>query len=170
MYDKRVRIFVILTTALLLACILRLAQMQLLPGSSVQDQIARLRQQGNSARQLKTVRGRILDRNGKVLATDEARFELCIDYKLSSILDENVRKAALLKAQRQSEQDPTNTALPDASKKIEAKLDDLQQIIDKCTRLGGDRETIEAKIRRTNEEIWICGPFWRGGETTPTLR
>jgi len=171
MYEKRVRIFVILTTALLLVCILRLAQMQLLPGSSVQDQIARLRQQGSSSRQFKTVRGRILDRNGKVLATDEARFELCIDYKLCSILDENVRKAALLKAQRQSEQDPTSTALPDARKEIEAKLEDLQQMIDKCTRLGGDRETIEAKIRVTNEEIWNLRTFlaWRRNDPDPKI-
>jgi len=55
---------------MLLMCVLRLAQMQLLADSGLQDEIAKLKQQRGSSRQLKTVRGRILDRNGNVLAAD----------------------------------------------------------------------------------------------------
>ncbi len=73
MYERRVKIFVAVSGAMLLVCILRLAQMQLLPGSSVQDEIARLKRQGNSSLQLKTLRGKILDRKGRVLAARRDR-------------------------------------------------------------------------------------------------
>ncbi len=154
MYEKRIRVFVIVSAALLLVCVLRLVQMQLLPGSSVQDDIARLKHQRSSSEPLKTLRGRILDRNARVLAIDEARFQLCINYRLSSILDERVRKAALRKAETQAEQGRTNAALLDARKQLETRLQDLRQIIEKCTHFGIERQTIEAKIRRMNDEIW----------------
>jgi len=64
MYEKRIKIFVILSALLLLLCLLRLAQMQLLPDSSLQIDIAELKK--GISEQLKTVRGEILDRNGSV--------------------------------------------------------------------------------------------------------
>jgi len=98
MYDKRIKIFVILIAALFLGCLLRLIQMQLLPDSSLQDEIAQLKLQRGLSRQLKTVRGKILDRNGKILAADEPKFKLHINYRLSSFLDERVQQAKLLRA------------------------------------------------------------------------
>jgi len=83
MYDKRIKIFIILIALFLLACLLRLAQMQLLSDSSLQDEIARLKQQRGLSRQLKTVRGKILDRKGRILAANEPRFQLHMDYRLS---------------------------------------------------------------------------------------
>ncbi|MGB2864678.1 MAG: hypothetical protein WBC05_15230, partial [Sedimentisphaerales bacterium] len=85
----------IFSLLLLAVCLLRLAQMQLLTASSVQHEIAELKQQRGQSRQLQTIRGRILDRNGKVLAMDEARFWVHINYNLSSFLDERVRKSML---------------------------------------------------------------------------
>lgn len=163
MYEKRVRILVISSAAMLLVCILRLAQMQLLPGSSVQDEIARLKRHHRSSQQLKTVRGKILDRAGKILAADEARFQLCISYSLCSILDANVPKAALVAANKKSEGDPGQTALLDARKEVEAKLEEMHRIIDKCILFGVEREEIEAKIRTTNNSIWKLRTFlaWR---------
>lgn len=103
MYDKRVKVFVVVSGLLLLVCVLRLIQMQLIADSSVQDAIAAL-QQGQS-HQLKTVRGKIFDRKGKVLAADEPRFQLCIEYELSCFLDERVARARLLRVAKQGNAD-----------------------------------------------------------------
>jgi len=175
MYEKRVRIFVIASAALLLACILRLAQMQLLPGSSVQDEIARLKSQGSSSQQLKTLRGKILDRKGGVLAVDEARFQLCISYSLCSILDANVPQAALAGALARSNADPTNADLRDAYKELEVELDtkrnEVIDIIDKCAQFGVEPEQIRAKIRIVNNRIWKLRTFlaWRRNDPDPKI-
>ncbi|MHC4154376.1 MAG: hypothetical protein ACYST6_05575, partial [Planctomycetota bacterium] len=66
MYGKRIKIFVILLSAMLLVCLLRLAQMQLLSGSFYRERINALKLEQGRYRQLKTLRGRILDRNGRV--------------------------------------------------------------------------------------------------------
>ncbi len=164
MYEKRIKIFVTVCSALLAVCILRLAQMQLLPGTSVRDQIAELKRQRSYARQLRTVRGRILDRNGRVLATDQARFQLCVNYQLCSILDDRVQKAALLKAEQEARRKQNNPALADIRRDFQAKLAekrrDLHLLIEKCARFGFDREQIEAKIRRINDQIWNLRTFF----------
>ena len=90
MYDKRIKIFIILSACLLLLCLLRLTQMQLLPDSSLQYDIAKLKRQRSLSRQLGTVRGRILNREGKVLAGDEPQFQLHINYRLSCFMDERL--------------------------------------------------------------------------------
>ncbi len=92
MYDKRIRIFILVIAAFLLVCLLRLTQMQLLPNSSVQDEIAELKRQRGHTLQLKTLRGRILDRKGKVLAADQPQFQLCINYELTCFLDKRIQK------------------------------------------------------------------------------
>ena len=81
MYDKRIKIFIGISSLLLFVCLLRLVQMQLLPGSTVQDDIAKLRAQGQESRQLKTIRGKILDRNGQVLVTSRLSFDAAITYQ-----------------------------------------------------------------------------------------
>jgi penicillin-binding protein 2 len=84
MYDKRIRIFILVIAAFLVVCLLRLTQIQLLPNWSVQDEVAELKRQRGHTLQLKTIRGRILDRKGKVLAADHLQFQLCINYKLTA--------------------------------------------------------------------------------------
>jgi len=175
MYEKRVRIFVIASAVMLSACILRLAQMQLLPGSSVQDEIARLKSQGGSSQQIKTLRGKILDRKGRILAADEARFQLCISYSLCSILDANVPRAALAGAFRRSNADPTNAALREACKELEVQLEtkrnEVIDIIDKCAQFGVEPEQIRAKIRIVNNRIWKLRTFlaWRRNDPDPRI-
>jgi penicillin-binding protein 2 len=154
MYDKRVKIFVVVSGLLLLVCVLRLIQMQLIADSSVQDAIAAL-QQGQS-HQLKTVRGRIFDRKGKVLAADEPRFQLCIEYKLSCFLDERVARARLLRAAKQSNAD---TALPKVQKELQAGLENLQQVIQKCTHLGFAETDTRSRIRQINDRIWYLREY-----------
>jgi cell division protein FtsI/penicillin-binding protein 2 len=102
--------------------------MQLLVGSSdpnrptVHDKIGLLLKQGGSSQQFTTVRGKILDRKGRVLASDEARFQLCISYSLCSVLDPNVVRASLARRKRLAESNPTNEDLQKAYEKASLKL------------------------------------------------
>ncbi|MHC4528057.1 MAG: hypothetical protein ACYS29_09285, partial [Planctomycetota bacterium] len=146
MYSKRIKIFVIVMAGLLGICLLRLGQMQLLSNSYYRDRISELKQRRARSRQLKTIRGKILDRNGVVLAVDEPRFELSVSYKLSSLLDGRVRQRA---------------------KKPEAladRLDDLRQITDKSARFQGvDPCDIQNQMRKINNFVWSRRVFqaWR---------
>ena len=168
MYDKRIKIFIILSACLLLLCLLRLTQMQLLPDSSIQDDIAKLKRQRSMSRQLGTVRGKILDRKGKVLAGDEPQFQLHINYRLSCFMDERLRRAKLLKAARR---DDAAIASAEVEKELQAGLEDLQQIIDKCTYFGLERADIENRIKTINNRIWNLRTFlaWRRNGPNPDI-
>jgi penicillin-binding protein 2 len=157
MYDKRIKIFVVISVFLLLVCLLRLAQMQLFPDSSLQIDIAELKK--GISRQLKTVRGKILDRNGRAIATDEPKFWLHINYELTSIMDERVQHPAPTleikdPARREFSLDEGAVSSSLArNSKVDAG-DDLQQVIDKCTYFGLERADIEAKISDINNQVW----------------
>ncbi|GAI87635.1 unnamed protein product, partial [marine sediment metagenome] len=132
--------------------------MQLLPDSSLQDEIEELKRQRGLSRRLKTIRGRILDRNGRILSADQPQFQLCINYKLSCFFDERVRQAKLLKAAQKHKANPSGPAaeqkLLDVRKELEAKLEDLRHIIEKCTYFGLKRADIEEQITEINNKIW----------------
>ncbi|MCH8119082.1 MAG: hypothetical protein IIC00_05065 [Planctomycetes bacterium] len=161
MYDKRIKILVILSALLLLLCLLRLTQMQLLPSSSVQSDIEELKRQRGQSRQLKTVRGEILDRTGKkVLAADEPHFQLCINYKISCFMDDRVSQGRLLRAADKEDED----AVAKVQKELDLSLEDLNQIIDKCAQFRGVQSSnIRAEIKRINDDIWNIRAFqaWR---------
>lgn len=161
MYSKRVKILVMFGVLLLGLCLLRLAQMQLLTASSVQEKIAELKRQRGQSKQLKTIRGKILDRNGRVLAIDEARFSVHINYRLCSYLDERVRQNLLDRAAGQADPDKT---IAKTKEEISAKLEDLEQIINKCARLGAvDPSQIRGEIQKVNDLVWDSRTFqaWR---------
>jgi len=146
MYSKRIKIFVILSAALLLICVLRLAQMQLLSDSLLQERIAELKLQRGRYRQLKTVRGKILDRKAAVLAVDEPRFYLCISYELSCLADQRVSRYEL------------------SGQIHDMQPEDLDRIIDKCAQLGGlAASDIRNEIQKINDFIWQRRTFqaWR---------
>ena len=161
MYNKRVKIFVIFSLLLLAVCLLRLAQMQLLTAYSVQNEIAELKQQRGQSRQLQTIRGRILDRNGKVLAMDEPRFWVHINYNLGSFLDERVRKAMLAGAAARRDSD---VAIAKVDEEIHEKLEDLQLIIEKCSQFKAvEPSVIWDEIQKINDYVWAQRMFqaWR---------
>jgi len=161
MYNKRVKIFVIFSSLFLAIYVLRLAQMQLLSASSVQNEIAELKQQRGQTEQLKTIRGRILDRNSRELATDEARFWININYKLSSFLDERVRKTMLAEAAARRDAD---VAVAKVDKEIREKLEDLQLIIEKCSQFKKvEPNVIWNEIEEINDYVWGQRMFqaWR---------
>jgi penicillin-binding protein 2 len=145
MYAKRIKIFVIFMAVMLAVCLLRLVQMQLISRSFYHEQIAELKLQRARSRQLRTIRGRILDRKARPLAADEPKFQLCINYQLFSLLDGRVRPKLKPKALRE-------------------KLDDLTQIVGKCARFSGtDPCEIKSQIRTMNNFVWNRRLFqaWR---------
>lgn len=176
MFEKRVKIFLIASGVLLLGCILRLAQMQLLPGSTVQEEISQLMRQGSSSQQLKTVRGKILDRKSRILASDEARFQLCISYSLCSVLDANVPRATLARRKRLLEADPTNEDLREAYEKLQGKLEAKREtvidMIEKCAQFGVDPAAVWATIRSVNNGMWKLRTFvaWWRHEPDPDIK
>jgi penicillin-binding protein 2 len=161
MYGKRIKIVVILSSLLLAVCLLRLAQMQLLTASSVQSDIAELKRQRGLSQQLKTIRGKILDRKGKVLAADEPRFWVHLNYKLSCFLDERVQQGKLLRAAK----DPKpEIAVSETSEEIRDMLDELQQIISKCAHFKAvEPSEIRDEIQKINNFVWDRRMFqaWR---------
>jgi len=168
MYDKRVKIFIAISLAMLLVYVLRLVQMQLIPHSNLQDEITRLKEQSGTSRLLKTVRGKILDRDGNVLAADAPRFQVCINYQLTSCFDDRVVEAARLKA---AENDP-NPSLVRFYNEVEARRSQINEIIiPGCLRLGMNEAEIRSRIEVINDYMWNQRAFqaWRRSDPDPKL-
>ena len=143
MFSKRLKIFVIIITLPLLIYIGRLVQMQFVSRQYYQERIDELKR--GRSQQLKTIRGRILDRNGIILAADEPKFRLCINYKLCCFLDTRVTHK-----------------IPKEEKN--EKIEELKQIIQKCAQFKAvDPNEIEAEITQINNGIWVQRQFqaWR---------
>jgi len=161
MYDKRIKIFIIFSSLLLLVCLARLAQMQLISISSVQQEVAELKERRGLTQQLNTLRGKILDRRGRILAADEPSFWVHIDYKLSCYLDERVQKSLIISTAKKD--DPEQT-ISDMKEEIHNKIEELQQIINVCAQLGSlDPSEIQGEIEKINNFIWNRQTFqaWR---------
>ncbi len=163
MYNKRISILIIASAVLLVICVLRLADMQLLSTSFYREQVAQLRLQQGAQQQLRTLRGRILDRNGRILATDEPRFWLAVDYELSRFLDERVRQAMALEAASKSE-DADMSAFEEESRQ---RMDELELLLSKCARFGMSREDIVLQLQRINERIWNLRTFLAWARNEP---
>ena len=162
MYSKRIKIFIIFCSLLLLVCLLRLAQMQIMGFSSVQNEIEELKQRGGQSQQLKTIRGKILDRKGRELAVDEPRFWVHIDYmELSYFLDERVQQGKLLRASKKSNPEKEIT---ETKQEIQDKLIDLEQVIYKCAQFKDvNPSEIRDEIKKINDLLWDRRAFqaWR---------
>ncbi|MHC4266120.1 MAG: penicillin-binding transpeptidase domain-containing protein [Planctomycetota bacterium] len=160
MFNKRVKIYVAFIAVLLFVSILRLAQIQLIKNSYYQEKITALKEQWWSHNQLKTVRGRILDRKQIMLAADAPRFTLNITYDLSSYLDDRIIQAKISKAQKNN----NPSILQETSEKIQEKKKQLNQIIDKCAQLKGTtKDDIRNEIEKINDYIFKQRTFqaWR---------
>lgn len=167
MYDKRVKLFVAASLLLLGIGVLRLMQMQLLADSSLQDEILALKQQRGQSKQLRTLRGQILDRNGKVLATDTPQFHIAIDYQLSRFWDERVLEAKALLARDSSD----DSRLETLRKEVTGRRADLEEIIQDCAAFGVSRDYVEGQINSMNDEFWNLRTFlaWYRSGPDPNL-
>jgi len=77
MFNRRLLVFLGFVAAALMVGVLRLAHLQLVRGRGYAERTER---QFRSNRRLDTYRGDIVDRNGKILATDRACFEFRMKY------------------------------------------------------------------------------------------
>jgi len=167
MFNKRVRILVIIVAALLGICVLRMADIQLLSNSFYKEQVKQLRIQSGAHQQIRTLRGRILDRKGEVLAADEPRFWLSINYGLSRYLDERVRQAMALAAVSKNP-DANTKAIED---EFEQRLNELEAFTAKCVQFGMSREEVVLRLQKINERIWNLRTFfaWARNRPSPDL-
>ncbi len=143
MFNKRLKIFVIIITLPVLVYVARLVQMQFISRQYYQERIDELKR--GRSQQLKTIRGRIFDRKGEILAADEPKFRLCINYQLCSILDERVTR-------KMTEEEK------------DEKTEELKLIIQKCAQFKAvNPNEIEAEITQINNGIWMLRQFqaWR---------
>ncbi len=163
MYKKRITILVIAGAVLLGLCVFRLADMQLLSTSFYREQVAQLRIQAGSLQQVRTMRGRILDRKGQVLAADEPRFWLAINYELSRFLDERVLQALSL---RVKSKDPDANISP-LQQEFADRQEDLDLLISKCVQFGMSREEVVLRLQKINDKIWNLRTFFAWARNTP---
>jgi penicillin-binding protein 2 len=133
--------------------------------------IEELKLQQGVSRQLRTIRGKILDRKGRVLATNEPQFQLHINYNLSCIFDERVQRAKLLMTEKRSMLAKEKPSLPKVRKELQAKLEELSRIIDKCTYFGLERTDVVQRIEQINDKIWNLRTFlaWRRNDPDPKI-
>lgn len=150
MYNRRIVILIIVIAALLAVCLVRLADMQLYSGSFYREQVAQLRLQKGSNQQVRTLRGRILDRHSRELACDELKFWLAIDYELSRYLDERVRQAMAISAASKNPQADTS----EIEKEFEARQNELELLTAKCVQFGMTREEVIGRLQKINDRIW----------------
>jgi penicillin-binding protein 2 len=167
MYEKRVKIFIGVSLAVLVICLLRLAQMQLFADASVQSEIDRIKDVWGQSRQFRTLRGKILDRRGEILAADMPQFQVCINYRLSCFLDDRVVQAKLAAAQLRDD----NPAQYKVHKELEDKRQDLERILAKCSLFGLTRAQVADKIAALNDAVWNARSFtcWVRGTPDPNL-
>lgn len=163
MYEKRVKVFIGISLAVLLICLLRLAQMQLFADDSLQDEIARLKELRGLSKQFKTLRGKILDRQGEILAADMPQFQICLNYRLSCFRDERVVITKLDAAKIE------DTA--EVYKEVDDKRQDLEQILEKCSLFGLSRRQVEDRIKALNDAVWNLRSFycWAGDSPDPNV-
>lgn len=78
MYKQRIKIFLALIGLVLLGLIGKLVDLQVIQGKSYRRQFD---QNLTTTELLPTIRGKILDRYGKVLAEDRQCYDFCLDYR-----------------------------------------------------------------------------------------
>jgi penicillin-binding protein 2 len=149
MYHQRVKIFATVVAAVLVVCIIRMGRMQLVPDPALDEKIEQFRLQ--RTRTLQTARGRILDRNGNILAQDVPGFELHIDYRLSCIADRRVQDSGLLAA---SKRDDAEQKMPRLRKEIESNKAYMEQVIQKLALFGPTPAQIRTRLDTINNRVW----------------
>jgi len=152
MYNKRLKIFAFFCFLFAAMCAARLAYVQLNSHSAWQSQLEKI--YAAKSKELPALRGKILDRNGKVLATDEAKFALCIDYRFAALADERFWQVQLLRNLNGSDAQHAGEKI---RKKFADDFNTLNEIIYKCAQFKN--LTVEQVKQEINEQI--NEPIWQ---------
>lgn len=160
LYTTRMKVFVVGCILLLLICLARLLQMQCWPQSTLRQGIEDLKKQREHSQQLKTIRGEIRDRKGVLLAYDDPRFSLQINYQLSQYADSRILAAMQLQYERQTE---SATQKSRAQARLEAGIEALTHLWGRSALYVSDMETLRENIKQMNDLIWLRRTFqaWR---------
>lgn len=160
MSSKRLKIFAFSCTVIAAVCIARLAYIQLNPHSVWQSQLEKIRT--GKCTELVALRGKILDRNGKALATDEACFTLCIDYRFARLGDERFWLVQSLRCEDDSEREKIK-------EKFQQDYNTLNEIIAKCAQFKNcTRQEITEQInRQINAPVWQLRFYLAGKRKYP---
>ncbi|NLF30121.1 MAG: hypothetical protein GX591_04440 [Planctomycetes bacterium] len=160
MFKRRLIAFLLLVGAGLLVNLARLAHLQLVRGS---EHAQRVEERMIRQRLLDTHRGDIVDRRGRILATDRACFALRVEYRVL-LLDQVRRRCAALRIQGYSAPAAVRQVEEDLAPTGEAAL--LARWI---RRYGRRHELSEADARRrlTEQATWTLN---RAAELTERSR
>ena len=160
MSSKRLKIFAFFCTLVAAVCIARLAYIQLNPHSAWQSQLEKIRT--GKCTELVALRGKILDRNGKALATDEACFTLCIDYRFARLADERFWLVQSLQCEDESEREKIK-------EKFQQDYNTLNEIIVKCANFNNCtiQEISEQINRQINDPVWQLRSYLAGKRKYP---
>jgi penicillin-binding protein 2 len=152
MFERRLRLFLLIIFALGAVLVGRAMQVQLVQASHWQSLAEQSMRRGQL---IETTRGRILDARGKVLATDAPCIDVCVDYRaLTDPPDEKwIRGMAIRRLRVRSDE----YRLTDALRRRELITQEMQQVLSEIdamwntlARLGG---TTRAEIDATRREI-----------------
>ncbi|MHC4951266.1 MAG: penicillin-binding transpeptidase domain-containing protein [Planctomycetota bacterium] len=120
------------------------------------------------AQQRPTIRGQILDRNGKSLALDQPAFFLHIGYQLTRYRDPRWREGKIRRALASSEEKTRNEIEKELKEEWKEDRKQLEEAINLAYQLADvSREDIEATIQQINDQIWELSRhiwWWRRNE------
>ncbi len=145
MFRQRIKILIALAAFVLAMCIVRLAHMQLSENPEVFEKIEQLKT--DRLRILQTARGRIIDRNGYILAMDKPGFEIHVSYKLCCVDDPRILQARLLLASSEARKEKVK-------KKTEAQKQQLQKFMEELSIFGPGVAETRSKIAKINNMVW----------------
>ncbi|MFC1762442.1 penicillin-binding transpeptidase domain-containing protein [Planctomycetota bacterium] len=150
MFSIRMKVFLGLSALLLMTCLVRLTQLQLIPNSALQKDFDEIKNRRQKSHSLKTLRGDILDRKGQVIASDEPIFQLLINYRLAQYADWRVVAAKEL---RIKESDLSETAKAEAQADIQTQNQQFAHVMRNCAQLGVTAEAL-TELQSFNNMIW----------------
>jgi penicillin-binding protein 2 len=160
MYHRRLKIFVGLCVGVVLIALGRLASLQILDVQEARRRTEELRVL--PPERLSTVRGKIIDRNGHIVALDRPVFSLHISYELTRLADVRWQEGHILR--QVSEVAPRSEIETLMRKEWDDDLQMLQRAIELAAYLGDvPRDEIETRIEEINNRIWELTRYiwWR---------
>ena len=163
MYKQRLNIFILLCVLCVGVCGVRLCYLQIFKSQYYRRQIEI--NSLNAPKQLPTVRGTIVDRNGKDIAIDKPAFYLEMKYELTRLLDDRYWRGRILEKVDTNGGMSLEQAELDLREELSKEYLDLLEIIDKSAQIKNvSASGIDEKIRQANDSIWRMREFfawWR---------
>ncbi len=170
MYHQRLKIFIGICVLAMLVCLTRLWYLQYYLAEPTRQQLRQIRILPPQS--LPTLRGKILDRNERIVARDEPYFYLQINYELTRLRDPRFWEAQL--QQRTAAGQDRQAAEAKLAKDWSKDIARLKKAMDFCVYTAGmPEEELHQTIDSINDRIWELARFicWRRSHSNaPTSR